>query len=145
MENHGLETAIPSGFSDTRLPQNVDDSAWDTTDSSTVQPPAKNGFTDMTFTLMQYEAAAAMRVVLNNSVPLAGEDSEYTSFHTRLRLDTWREIERTYINYLDVTDLRQNLTLEIARLSFERMHLTQLRPMVRGVTESGAAKELERK
>ena len=145
MENHGLETAISSGFSDTMLPQNSDDSAWDTSDSSTVQPAAKQGFTDMTFALMQYEAAAAMHIVLHNSVPMAGEEVDYTSFHSQLRQETWSEIERVYLKHLDTADLRQSLTLEIAQLSFKRMHLTQLRPLTRTTADSTTLNQLETK
>ena len=145
MENHGLETAISAGFSDTWLPQNSDDSVWDTSDSSTVQPSAKAGFTDMTFALMQYETAAAMRIVLHNSVPMAGEEINYTNFHSQLRQRIWSEIQHRYLVHLDPADLRQSLTLEIARLSFKRMHLTQLRPLVKSYTDSITTKELEMK
>lgn len=146
METHGLESAIPAGFSDVRLPQNSDDKVWDTSDSSTVQPKVQSGFTDLTFALMQYESAALLRIVLTHSVPMTGEERAYSEFHSRLRQETWNQLERTYLTGLDPLNLRQSLTLDIAKLTFKRIHLTQLRPLMRSsISNPTTLKELEHK
>jgi hypothetical protein len=146
METHGLESAIPQGFSDTRLPQNNDDTVWDTSDSSTLQPAPQTGFTDMTFALVQYEAGATMRAVLEHSVPIAGREQAYTEFHARLSRKVWVQVESKYLQQLDENDLRQALTLDIGKLIFQRIQITQLRPLVRnGVSNHHMRQDIEHK
>ncbi len=120
MENHGIESAISGSLADARLPQNNDDANWDTSDSSTVQPAPQAGFTDVTYALVQYEIAAMIRAVLNHSVPITGRELEYAQFHSELRRRVWEDIESKYLVAMDETDIRQSLTLDIARLTFQR-------------------------
>ena len=144
MENHGLESAIPTDFSDARLPENLDDSAWNTSESSTTQPKAYGGFTDMTLALIQYESSALIRVVLTHSLPLTGHEKGYCVFHSQMRQKTWQKLEQRYLKGLDLQDLRQSLAMDIANLTFKRMHLTQLRPLIRTkVPDQATSKELE--
>ena len=144
MENHGLESAIPDGFADTQLPQNLDDRVWDVSDASTVEPIPQQTFTDMTFALIEYESAALIRTVLKSNLPVTGEEEAYSTFHIRLREGTWSRMERKYLSVIDETNARQRLVLEIARLTFKRIQLTQLRPLTRSSTANACAlKELE--
>ncbi len=129
MENHGLDSAVCSGFSDVRLPQNSNDSAWDVSDSSTLRPSADNG--DMTLALVQYEAAALLRHVLEHSAPYSGQDQQYTEYHNDLRPKTWDAMQEKYLRRLNLNDLQQSLSYDIANLMFQRIHLTQLRPLAR--------------
>jgi hypothetical protein len=128
IENQGLESVLPSGFADVRLPQNNDDADWDISDASTVRPTPKEGFTDMSFALMQYETGAILRVVFEHSVP---RSEEYVTFHAQLLDRTREEIEKRYLVKLDENDIRQSLTLDIANLTFQRIQINQLRPFER--------------
>lgn len=131
MENHGLESAIPDGFSDTLLPLNTNDTDWDTSDSSTLGPSSKTGFTDLTFALVQYETTALMRTVLKYNVGITANEKVYLDFHTQLRRETWDHIQATHLTHLDSSDPHQALVQDWATLTFERIRITQLRPVLK--------------
>jgi hypothetical protein len=131
MENHGLESVVDSSSADVQLPQNSNDAVWDVSDSSTVRPLASSGFSDMTLALVQYEAAAFLRHVLVHSAPYNGQEQEYADFHDQLRQITWDALYEKHLAGLDRTVLQQCLIHDIADLTFQRTHLTQLRPLVR--------------
>ena len=146
MENHGLESAIPDGFSDCKLPQNSNDSAWDVSDSSTLQPRAQSDFTDMTFALLQFEVAALMRVALRHSVPVIGNEKVYCEFHAQLRRENWNHVEQTYLRKLNDSDPRQTLVMDSAKLTFERVYITQVQPAMRSRSRNQVMRtELESK
>lgn len=145
MENHGLESAIQDDLSNVRLPLNVDDISWDTSPSSMSQTDISAGFTDMTFALVAFESASLMRVVLRNSVPLKGAEQEYRNFHSRVREQTWRYIEQKYLQALDVSNAQQAIVLDTAKLTFERIRLTGLRPITRTHVPSVVSADTELK
>ena len=98
----------------------------------------------MTFALVQLEAAALMRVVLRHSVPSTGNERAYLDFHSQLRREAWSHVEQTYLKHLDRSNPKQNLALDIAKLTFERIRLTQVQPVMRNRSQNQAmSTELE--
>ncbi|KIW91904.1 uncharacterized protein Z519_07874 [Cladophialophora bantiana CBS 173.52] len=67
VENHGLQPMIQPVHNDTSLPQNQDDSDWDTTEFASTRPREQNRFTGMTLALVHYEVGALAMFILNNT------------------------------------------------------------------------------
>lgn len=126
METHGLEPAIAEGFSDTSLPLNANDSDWDVSPSSNLQPRKTEGYTTMTFALVQYEMAALMRIILKCKTGSTDGQESDIPVRAKLLQESWASIERSYLTALLTTDSHQSLVIETAKLTFERMRLTQM-------------------
>lgn len=130
LENHGLDTIFREGVSDTALPQNSDDAAWDTSEFSATCPKPQNKPTDMTFALVQYELGSLVRFVLNNSIPSPGRTQFYRAFHAQVARQAQVRLGQTYMKTLDRTHILQRLTRDLADLAFKRIALMQLQPVL---------------
>jgi hypothetical protein len=125
IENLGVEPLVnASSSAGTVLPQNSNDTAWDTSPFSASRPNPETQFTDMTTALMLYEIASFSRIVLRHSVPSLDVE-KFRAFHSRLIQQASDRIEITYLRHLDDSVLKQKLARDVAQLYLRRIALTQ--------------------
>lgn len=145
MEQLGFESAVPVGFSDTKLPLNANDAAWDVSEYANQQPPAQNGFTDNSFALVQYETAALIRVGLDQPVSFGGSGmGRFPANRLQLHDSFWNYMEDFYLAHLDAAHAQQRLILEVARLTKKRITLANARvSIINGDTDQDQSLERE--
>ncbi|EXJ81066.1 hypothetical protein A1O3_07354 [Capronia epimyces CBS 606.96] len=139
VENHGLQPTIHSDQSDTGLPQNSNDSAWDTSEFASVRPEAQTGFTEMTPALIQYEIGSLITFVLSHPYTSSGTTAvrDHLDLQSEVVRQTRQRLEIAYLRTLNPDDLLQRLTRDLHEHAFRRIRLMQLAPILnaRGLDE----------
>ena len=111
-EISGSEPIIQDNVLDTPLPLNIDDEALET---SNIQSPSANRWTDVTFTLLRYECYLVHRLILDKTKEI---ENNMTNLDSVRRLVDRRKvtIEETYLNHLNETIPIQHYAKVIGRL-----------------------------
>src|ERR1700743_2135836 len=101
VENHGLQTLVQPGESDTALPLNENDSAWDTSEFSSHQPQAQDNFTDATIALMHYEFGSLTKFVLDHPYAYSMTIRGYLDLQNEVLREARHRMETLYIRNPD--------------------------------------------
>lgn len=81
LESQGAEAETFLLKSDSVLPQNSPDSAWDPCEYSPKVPKPEVGFTELTHSNVQSELASILQSTLEGPHPLPNDIHSYVSFH----------------------------------------------------------------
>ncbi|EXJ58021.1 hypothetical protein A1O7_05444 [Cladophialophora yegresii CBS 114405] len=132
VENHGLQPLLqPGGDSDTSLPLNENDSAWDTSEFSSYQPQPRNNFTDATISLMHYEFGSLTKFILEHPYTPATTTRSYLAVHNEVLRQAHHRMDILYMRNLDTeTNILHRLAKDLFDHSFRRLRLMQLQPLV---------------
>lgn len=131
LESQGAEPETFLFKSDTTLPQNSPDSAWDPCEYSPKAPKPEEGFTEMTYSLVQSELAFIQQSLSNDAHSLPNDVQSYVDFHgPRLQSEKDR-IDSTYLKNLDLTDPIQRFTREITDFTFFKLFLVVHQPSLK--------------
>ncbi|KAL6800972.1 fungal-specific transcription factor domain-containing protein [Trichoderma sp. SZMC 28013] len=136
-EDHGCDPSIYDQNYDTRFPLNINDD--DLSPEATVAPPLRQGITDMTFCLLRFEVAVAIRK-LNYLGPVGSQEPPLSTAEKR---DFVERIEKRfyerYINCCDITKPFDWVSAAWARLMLSKMWLAVSNPLHPQDTTDGAA------
>ncbi|KAJ4858045.1 fungal specific transcription factor domain-containing protein [Trichoderma breve] len=136
-EDHGCDPSIYDQNYDTRFPLNINDD--DLSPEATVAPPERQGVTDMTFCLLRFEVAVAIRK-LNYHGPVGNQEPALSTVEKR---DFVERIEKRfyerYINCCDITKPFDWVSAAWARLMLSKMWLAVSNPLHLQDTADGAA------
>lgn len=144
VENHGVQPLIQRGEADTSLPDNLDDSRWDTCEFSTLRPEPSYAFSDMTIALVHYELASLTAFILSHPYNPSTTISGYMDLQNEVLRQASHRIEILYLRNLDVeNNIMHRLTRDLFDMAMRRLRLMQLQPLVhaKGVGTSGLAPE----
>lgn len=131
VESQGAEPETFLLRSDTALPQNSPDLAWDPCEYSPKAPKPEEGFTEMTYSHVQSELASTLQSILDDAHPLPNDVQSYVDFHgSRLQFEKDR-IDSTYMKNLDLTDPIERFTREITDLAFFKLFLVVYQPLLK--------------
>ncbi|KIW66396.1 hypothetical protein PV04_05732 [Phialophora macrospora] len=131
VENHGLQPLLLPGDSDTSLPLNENDSAWDTSEFSSYQPQAQNDFTDATIALMHYEIGSLTKFILDHPYTPSTTTRSYLDLQNEVLRQAHHRIEILYMRNLDTeNNVLHRLAKDLFDHAFRRLRLMQLQPIV---------------
>lgn len=131
LESQGAEPETFLLKSDTALPQNSPDWAWDPCEYSPKAPKAEEGFTEMTYSHVQSELASILQSILDDAHPLPKDVQSYVDFHgPRLQFEKDR-IDSTYLKNLNLTDPIQRFTRQMTELTFCKLFLVVHQPLLK--------------
>lgn len=130
VENHGLQPMIQAYDADTSLPQNSDDSAWDTSEFAASRPETQASFTDMTVALIHYEIGALTTFVLDHPYTAPTSVRTYLDLQSEVLRQARDRLDIVYLRNLDESDVLQRLTRDLCELAFKRLRLMQLQPIL---------------
>ncbi|KAK4073254.1 transcriptional regulator family: Fungal Specific TF [Trichoderma aggressivum f. europaeum] len=126
-EDHGCDPSIYDQNYDTRFPLNISDD--DLSPEATTAPPERQGITDMTFCLLRFEVAVAIRK-LNYHGPVGTQEPPLSTAEKR---DFVEKIEKRfherYINCCDITKPFDWVSAAWARLMLSKMWLAVSNPL----------------
>ena len=125
-EDQGTDLTVMDGLYDTQAPLNINDA--DISPESTELPKARDGPTDMTFSLIRYEICSVARRLHMASCPIDSNlfrDSASTlEEREALLLEVHRRVEETYLKSPDIESKPMFWTAaNIARLIVAKMRL----------------------
>jgi hypothetical protein len=142
VENHGLQPLLQPGDSDTSLPLNENDSAWDTSEFSSYQPQAQNNFTDATISLMHYEFGSLTKFILAHPYTPSTTTRSYLDLQNEVLRQAHHRMDILYMRNLDTeNNVLHRLAKDLFDHSFRRLRLMQLQPIVNA---KGSMAEAER-
>ncbi|OCT50974.1 hypothetical protein CLCR_08109 [Cladophialophora carrionii] len=131
VENHGLQPLLQLGDSDTSLPLNENDSAWDTSEFSSYQPQPQNNFTDATMALMHYEFGSLTKFILDHPCTPATTTRSYLDLQNEVLRQAHHRMDILYMRNLDTeNNVLHRLAKDLFDHSFRRLRLMQLQPIV---------------
>ncbi|PNP51411.1 hypothetical protein THARTR1_07957 [Trichoderma harzianum] len=136
-EDHGCDPSIYDQNYDTRFPLNINDD--DLSPEATVAPPERQGITDMTFCLLRFEVAVAIRK-LNYHGPVGSQEPALSTAEKRDFVErTEKRFYERYINCCDITKPFDWVSAAWARLMLSKMWLAVSNPLHPQDTTDGAA------
>ncbi|KEF55103.1 uncharacterized protein A1O9_08756 [Exophiala aquamarina CBS 119918] len=130
VENHGLPPLVSLEHVNTALPQNSNDSAWDTSKFASSRPAVVTTFTDMTISLLQSEIGSLTTFTLKHPYTSSMDVRAYLDFQTEILGKARQRLESTYLKCLDRNQVVHRLARDLADLAFTRIRLIQLQPVL---------------
>ncbi|UKZ80181.1 hypothetical protein TrVFT333_007938 [Trichoderma virens FT-333] len=126
-EDHGCDPSIYDQNYDTRFPLNINDD--DLSPEATVAPPERQGITDITFCLLRFEVAVAIRK-LNYHGPVGSPEPVLSTAEKRDLVETIeKRFYERYINRCDITKPFDWVSAAWARLMLSKMWLAVSNPL----------------
>ncbi|KAL7906614.1 fungal-specific transcription factor domain-containing protein [Trichoderma velutinum] len=136
-EDHGCDPSIYDQNYDTQLPLNINDD--DLSPEATIAPPERQGITDMTFCLLRFEVAVAIRK-LNYHGPIGSQEPALSTTGKRGLVETIeKRFYERYINRCDITKPFDWVSAAWARLMLSKMWLAVSNPLHPQDAVDGAA------
>ncbi|KKP05754.1 fungal specific transcription factor domain-containing protein [Trichoderma harzianum] len=136
-EDHGCDPSIYDQNYDTRFPLNINDE--DLSPEATVAPPERQGVTDMTFCLLRFEVAVAIRK-LNYHGPVGSQELALSTVEKREFVEgIEKRFYERYINCCDITKPFDWVSAAWARLMLFKMWLAVSNPLHPQDNADGAA------
>ncbi|KAL7935999.1 fungal-specific transcription factor domain-containing protein [Trichoderma chlorosporum] len=126
-EDHGCDPSIYDQNYDTRFPLNINDD--DLSPEATTAPPERQGITDMTFCLLRFEVAVAIRK-LNYHGPVGSQEPVLSTAEKRAFVETIeKRFHERYIDRCDITKPFEWVSAAWARLMLSKMWLAVSNPL----------------
>ena len=137
-EDHGCDPSIYDQNHDTRFPLNINDE--DISPEDTIAPPERSATSDMTFCLLRFEVAVALRR-LNYPAPIGSGQTELSTAQKRNMVEaTEKHFQERYINRCDITKPFDSVSAAWARLMLCKMWLAVTNPLQSQDGEDGTGR-----
>ena len=125
-EDQGTDYTIPRGSFDTKLPSNINDADLDP--NMTEMPVAREGVTDMTFSLVSCQITEVAKQMMAQSSKEAAPSLEE---QTRLVSEIWQRMDKGYLQHSSETsNIAYWVAVNIGRLVMAKMTLLVFLPVL---------------
>lgn len=130
-EDSGHDATLPHSGADTFIPLNIDDS--DLTVHMKEAPQPRVGLTEMTFSLIRFEATALFRRLQYASTTSLGQSDIEQGLAEKMTQisETQQRIQKLYLKYCDLSDPFSWYMYTIAQIVFIKMQLVVHHPSLR--------------
>lgn len=123
METLGAEPLMGELESDTRMIRNCNDLSWDACEFSKLWPNPSDGFTEMTYSLVEAELSSLLRVVLFRAGKALLTLDSYTKVLNQLIEQVRERIDVLYLKNLDMAEPLQRLISAMASACISKAEL----------------------
>jgi hypothetical protein len=126
-EDQGTDYTIPRGSFDTKMPLNINDA--DINPETTEMPTAREGITDMTFTIVSLQISDVTKQMMAQMATAGGVAG--MEEQSRLLNEIYQKLDRGYLQYsVDAGDIANWVGIMIARLVMAKMTLFVYLPIL---------------
>ncbi|EHK47823.1 hypothetical protein TRIATDRAFT_172547, partial [Trichoderma atroviride IMI 206040] len=136
-EDSGHDATLPHGGADTLIPLNINDS--DMAVHMKEAPRPRTGLTEMSFSLVRFEATSLFRRLQYTSTSSLGQNDEDQDLAKKMNQisETQTRLHNLYLKYCDLSDPFSWYIHTIAQIVFTKMQLVAHHPSLRraGYTE----------
>lgn len=136
-EDSGHDATLPHSGADTLIPLNINDS--DMTVQMKEAPQPRVGLTEMSFSLVRFEATSLFRRLQYNPTGCLGQNDEEQGLAKKMKQvsETQTRLQNLYLKYCDLSDPFSWYIYTIAQIVFTKMQLVAHHPSLRraGYTE----------
>ncbi|KAM0517104.1 hypothetical protein ACHAPE_005216 [Trichoderma viride] len=136
-EDSGHDATLPHSGADTFIPLNINDSDMIVQMKEAPQP--RVGLTEMSFSLVRFEATSLFRRLQYNPTGCLGQNDEEQDLAEKMKQisETQTRLQNLYLNYCDLSDPFSWYIYTIAQIVFTKMQLVAHHPSLRraGYTE----------
>lgn len=136
-EDSGHDATLPHSGADTLIPLNINDS--DMTVHMKEAPQPRIGLTEMSFSIVRFEATSLFRRLQYASTTSPGQNDEDQDLAEKMKQisETQTRLQNLYLKYCDLSDPFSWYIYTIAQIVFTKMQLVAHHPSLRraGYTE----------
>lgn len=142
-EDSGHDATLPHSGADTRIPLNVNDS--DLTVCMKEAPQPRVGLTEMTFSLIRFEATSLFRQLQYSSTNPVGKPLEDVALSGKMKriLDSQQRLQDLYLIHCDLSEPFSWFIHTISQIVFTKMRLVAHHPSLRRTGFAGLPHETQ--
>ncbi|KAL7933083.1 hypothetical protein V8C35DRAFT_327862 [Trichoderma chlorosporum] len=142
-EDSGHDATLPHSGADTSIPLNINDS--DLTVHLKEAPQPRIGLTEMSFSVVRFEATALFRRLQYASTTSLGQSDKEQDLAEKMKQvsETQLRLQKLYLNYCDLSDPFSWYIYTISQIVFTKMRLVAHHPSLRRAGYAELPKETQ--